>query len=211
MAKKKFSLAKSAEELRESRATSSTKYCEYAVHKDKTFLTYLAKVGAVLAPIAVFVALLLILKKILPSGGSDMLVGVIGGIGFGSLSLYLIFTLLRLTNIDYEYVLCDGKMEMVQIFGGSKRKIIFRQKILDMDIIAPANGQWAEEYKDYLDESKYDKVLRCCSNMNTTDLYFASFTHEKLGKTLVYFNGIKKSVDIFRYHSTKTVVKPGIL
>ena len=35
--------------------------------------------------------------------------------------------------------------------------------------------------------------------------------YEKLGKTLVYFNGIKKSVDIFRYHSTKTVVKPGIL
>ena len=211
MAKKKFSLAKSAEELRESRATSSTKYCEYAVHKDKTFVTYLAKIGAVLAPIVAFFVLISVLSALLPKGGADMIVGVIGGIGFGSLSLYLIFTLLRLTNVDYEYVLCDGKMEMIKVFGGSKRKIIFRQKILDMDLIAPANGQWAEEYKDYLDETKYDKVLRCCSNMNTTDLYFAAFNHETLGKTLVYFNGIKKSVDIFRYHTTKTVVKPGIL
>lgn len=211
MAKKKFSLAKSAEELRESRAASSTKYCEYAVHKDKTFVTYLAKCGAVIGPIIAIIAIIFFLSELLPKGGGAAIVGVVGGLVFGSIGIYFIFSLLRLTNVDYEYVLCDGKMEMIKIFGGSKRKVIFRQKILDMDIIAPANGEWAEQYKDYLDETKYDKVLRCCSSMNTTDLYFASFNHETLGKTLVYFNGIKKSVDIFRYHTTKTVVKPGIL
>lgn len=209
MAKKKFSLAKSAEELRESRAASSTKYCEYAVHTDKTFLTYLAKVGAVIGPILTVIVLLVVLSQAF--AGAAMLIGAIGGILFGSIGIYFVFSLLRLTNVDYEYVLCDGKMEMIKVYGGSIRKPIFRQKILDMDIIAPANGEWAVQYKDYLDESKYDKVLRCCSSMKTTDLYFAAFNHEKLGKTLVYFNGIKKSVDIFRYHSTKTVVKPGIL
>lgn len=211
MAKKKFSLAKSAEELRESRATSSTKYCEYAVHKDKTFLTYLAKVGAVVAPILAIVAVMLILTEMLPKGGGAAIIGVVGGIVFGSIGIYFVFSLLRLTNVDFEYVLCDGQMEMVKIYGGSKRKAIFRKKINEMDIIAPANGEWAEQYKEYLDESKYKTVLRCCTSMKTKDLYFAAFDHEKLGRTLVYFNGIKKSVDIFRYHTTKTVVKPGIL
>lgn len=211
MAKKKFSLAKSAEELRESRATSSTKYCEYAVHKDKTALTYLAKVGAVLFPIVVIIAAIVLLSSLLPKGGGAAIIGVVGGMVFGSIGIYFIFSLLRLTNVDFEYVLCDGKMEMVKIYGGAKRKIIFRKKISEMDLIAPANGEWAVQYKDYLDESQYKTVLRCCSSMNTTDLYFASFEHEDLGRTLVYFNGIKKSVDIFRYHTTKTVVKPGIL
>lgn len=210
MAKIKNSLAKSAEELRESRATSSTKYCEYAVHKDKTFLTYLGKFGAVIAPIIVFGGLFILLWEILGTGASAIM-GAVGGVLFASVGGYMIFYLMRFTNVDYEYVLCDGKMEMIKIYGGSKRKILYRQKINEMDIIAPANGEWAEQYKDYLDETKYDKVFRCCTSMKTTDLYFASFNHEKLGKTLVYFNGIKKSVDIFRYHTTKTVVKPGIL
>lgn len=211
MAKNKFSLAKSAEELRESRATSSTKYCEYSVHKDKTFLTYLGKLGAVLLPILCIVAIFVLLGELLGGSGSMAILGMVGGILFGSIGCYFIFYLMRFTNVEFEYVLCDGQMEMIKIYGGAKRKILYRQKILDMDLIAPANGEWAEQYKDYLDESKYDKVLRCCSSMKTKDLYFASFNHEKLGKTLVYFNGIKKSVDIFRYHTTKTVVKPGIL
>lgn len=211
MAKKKFSLAKSAAELRESRATSSTKYCEYAVHKDKTFLTYLGKIGAVLGPIVAIVAAIILLGELLPKGGGAAIVGVVGGIVFGSIGCYFIFVLMRFTNLDYEYVLCDGQMEMIKVYGGSVRKPVFRKKINEMDIIAPANGEWAEQYKDYLDESKYKTVLRCCSSMKTKDLYFAAFDHEKLGRTLVYFNAIKKSVDIFRYHTTKTIVKPGIL
>ena len=211
MAKKKNSLAKDASELRESRANSSTKYCEYAVHKDKTFKTYLAKIGAVLIPIIVIIAVIVLITNLLPKGGGAAIVGAVGGIVFGSIGIYFIFTLMRLTNIDFEYVLCDGQMEMLKVYGGSKRKILFRQKIYDMDIIAPANGEWAEQYKEYLDESKYDTVLKCCTSMKTKDLYFASFNTAKTGKTLVYFNGIKKSVDIFRYHTTKAVVKPGIL
>ncbi len=207
MAKMKNSLAKSASELRESRASSSTKYCEYAVHKDKTFKTYLGKVGAIFAPIAAFIGLIVIISSFgLPGAALAPVYGV-----SITVVIYFMMMLMRYTNVEFEYVLCDGQMEMVKIYGSAKRKILFRQKILDMEIIAPANGEYAETYKDYLDESKYDKVLRCCTNMNTKDLYFAVFNHEKLGKTLVYFNGIKKSVDIFRYHTTKTIVKPGIL
>ncbi len=207
---KKIKFGHSAEELRESRASSSTKYCEYAVHKDKTFGTYLLKIALFLLPIICVIGLIILLNQILGSGASAI-IGVAGGLIFGSIGIYFIWYLRRFSEIEYEYILCDGQMEMVKIYGGVKRKILFREKILDMDIIAPANGEWAQQYHEYLDESKYDKVFRCCTSMQTTDLYFASFTHEKLGKTLVYFNGIKKSVDIFRYHSTKTVVKPGIL
>lgn len=211
MAKNKNLGAKSFETLRDSKAYASTKYCEYAVHKDKTFGTFLKKCGAILAPIIVAIGLMILLSQLLGKEGAGMIIGVVGGILFGSLSIYLIWFLLRFTEIEYEYTLADGKMEMVIIYGGRSRKPIFTQKVLDMDTIAPANGEWAEKFKEQLDESKYNKVFRYCSSMKTNDLYFCAFTHEKFGKTLCYFNGIKKSVDILKYYNGKTIVKPGIL
>lgn len=211
MAKKKNPFAKSAEELRESRAASSTKYCEYAVHKDKTASSYLIRVAAIVVPTIVAIIAIMILSEVLGGGtGAQMVIGVAGAVLLAPI-IFIGFALWRHSNIDYEYVICDGKMEMIKIIGGAKRKVLYRQKILDMEIIAPANGEWAVQYADYLDESKYDKVFRTCSSMTTPDLYFAVFEHEDFGKTLIYFNAIKKSVDIFRYHTKKTIVKPGII
>ncbi len=106
-------------------------YCETYIKRKNTPTTYLAKAGVV------FAALLLVVLAIL-FGGS----GLIGYIFMmlAAMSVVGIFYVMKLFNVDYEYIFCDGQIDFDAITGGERRKTKLRVDLENVDVMAPISS-----------------------------------------------------------------------
>ena len=57
----------------------------------------------------------------------------------------LCFFTWKYTNIEYTYVTCKGELYIYRVNGYGKAKEVFRRRISDADIIAPAGGEYGEK------------------------------------------------------------------
>lgn len=108
----------------------------------------------------------------------------------------LCFFTWKYTNIEYTYVTCKGELYIYRVNGYGKAKEVFRRRISDADIIAPAGGEYGEK-----ENGVFAQVLECSSCMNSENLYFAAY-----GDTKVYFNVSGVLLNAMKYYSSKNVV-----
>ena len=106
-------------------------YCETFVKRKNTGTVYLAKAGVV------FAALLLVALAVL-FGGS----GMIGYIFMmlAALSVVGVFYVMKMFNVDYEYIFCDGQIDFDVISGGERRKTKLRVDFDNLDVMAPISS-----------------------------------------------------------------------
>ncbi len=108
----------------------------------------------------------------------------------------LCFFTWKYTNIEYTYVTCKGELYIYRVNGYGKAKEVFRRRIADAEIIAPAGGEYGEK-----ENGNFAQVLDCSSCMSSENLYFAAY-----GDTKVYFNVSGVLLNAMKYYSSKNVV-----
>lgn len=108
----------------------------------------------------------------------------------------LCFFTWKYTNIEYTYVTCKGELYIYCVNGYGKAKEVFRRRIADAEIIAPAGGEYGEK-----ENGNFAQVLDCSSCMSSENLYFAAY-----GDTKVYFNVSGVLLNAMKYYSSKNVV-----
>ena len=108
----------------------------------------------------------------------------------------LCFFTWKYTNIEYTYVTCKGEFYIFCVNGYGKGKELFRRRIADAEIIAPAGGAYAEK-----ENGNFAQVLDYSSSMNSDNLYFAVY-----GDTKIYFNVSGVLLGAMKYYSSKNVV-----
>ena len=108
----------------------------------------------------------------------------------------LCFFTWKYTNIEYTYVTCKGELYIYRVNGYGKAKEVFRRRISDADIIAPAGGDYAEK-----ENGSFTHVLDFSASMGSDNLYFASY-----GDTKVYFNVSGVLLGAMKYYSSSNVV-----
>lgn len=165
-----------------------TGYSEYTVKRlhDKTLKRKkLLLVLIYIAFAAVFCTVFLVLVKMPP---------VIAAL---PLFLWILcFFTWKYTNIEYTYVTCKGELYIYRVNGYGKAKEVFRRRIADAEIIAPAGGEYGEK-----ENGNFAQVLDYSSCMRSENLYFAVY-----GDTKVYFNVSGVLLNAMKYYSSKNVV-----
>lgn len=165
-----------------------TGYSEYTVKRlhDKTLKRKkLLLVLIYIAFAAVFCTVFLVLVKMPP---------VIAAL---PLFLWILcFFTWKYTNIEYTYVTCKGEFYIYRVNGYGKAKEVFRRRIADAEIIAPAGGEYGEK-----ENGNFAQVLDYSSCMYSENLYFAVY-----GDTKVYFNVSGVLLNAMKYYSSQNVV-----
>ncbi len=108
----------------------------------------------------------------------------------------LCFFTWKYTNIEYTYVTCKGELYIYRVNGYGKAKEVFRRRIADAEIIAPAGGEYGEK-----ENGNFAQVLDYSSCKYSENLYFAAY-----GDTKVYFNVSGVLLNAMKYYSSKNVV-----
>lgn len=108
----------------------------------------------------------------------------------------LCFFTWKSTNIEYTYVTCKGEFYIYRVNGYGKATEVFRRRIADADIIAPAGGEYSER-----ENASFAQVLDFSASMDSDGLYFAAYEDMK-----VYFSASGVLLGAMKYYSSKNVV-----
>ncbi|HEX3026069.1 MAG TPA: hypothetical protein VHR42_02400, partial [Clostridia bacterium] len=131
------------------------------------FLTLLATVTAVV--------LLLFFSLFLRQISFFLLIAAMGA-GYGGWYLFTSF------NLEYEYIVTNGEMDVDRIIAQKKRKREITVKLADIEIMAPVS----EKYKRDYENPNFQKKIDAGSPMSK-NAYFLTVRHDKLGFTRLLF------------------------
>lgn len=163
-------------------------YAEYLVKRkgDKTLL--FKKLGLVLLAIVILAAGYVFLISRMAAFMLPLVIGTAA----------LVWYLWRYTNIEYEYIILSGTVEVYRIYGERVRKKILEFETKNIENVAPL-----EKHPD-VKNATYSVVTDCSSGEKSDELYFVTYTAEH-GKGILYLNVIKKTLDVFRYYKPSAV------
>lgn len=112
-----------------------------------------------------------------PFLGGFAILAIMAGVGavYGCIYFY------PLLNVEYEYILTNGEMDVDKILGKKKRK-----RLLTFDVTK------AERFGPYdpalVNDEQFDNRIHACIAPNLKSTYFLTFEHHSLGKCLLLFN-----------------------
>jgi len=116
--------------------------------------------------------------------GINML--IIIGLGYGA---YLIISS---RNIEYEYAVTNGDLDIDKIIAQRKRKRIFSANCKDFEIVARVKSQhYTPQYRNF--KNKID----CSGYIGNDDVYFIVLQYNN-EQTIVYFEPSEKMLQNFR-------------
>jgi hypothetical protein len=138
---------------------------------------------------ALFVMLLPVILDILFAIPAGMLLPFfVIGAGWGMVILF------RRLNLEFEYIVTNGEMDVDKILGRRSRKRILSVDCRNFDILAPYKPDFRTEYESQSIVSRVD----ASSHPEAPGRWFAVF-HAKDGKrTLLIFEPNEKMMDAFR-------------
>lgn len=155
-------------------------FLEKLITRKKTFIDALIIVGIVLLAL-----LLIVIVLSLRSIGSfaPIIVVAIG---------YVAYLLIRSRNIEYEYIVTNGDLDIDVIVAQRKRKRIFSGNCKDFEVLAKmTSGQYDHNAQNI------KKRINATTSMNSTDIYFITTTVDG-EKTIVFFEPHGKMVESFK-------------
>jgi len=131
-----------------------------------------------------FLALLLcFLAFMFLSHISSIFVFLIAGIIYGA------FKLSGLFNLEYEYIITNGTMDVDKIVNKSKRVKILTMRLRNFEIIAPILSD------KYTNEFKALKTADCSANAKASATYFAVYSDDE-GRKCLLFDPSNKMIEI---------------
>jgi hypothetical protein len=102
--------------------------------------------------------------------------------------------LFRRLNLEYEYIVTNGEMDVDKIMGRRSRKRLLTVDCRNFDILAPYSPEFRAEYESQTIAATVD----VSSHPEAPGRWFAVF-HAKDGKrTLLIFEPNEKMLDAFR-------------
>lgn len=105
---------------------------------------------------------------------------------------YLIFRFMRSKNVEYEYAVTNGDMDIDKITAQKKRKRIFSGHAKNYEIVAKMHSdRYNQSYAD-----TQNKII-AVSSLKEEDVYFI-ITQYKGQRTIVYFQPSEKMLKSFR-------------
>jgi hypothetical protein len=156
-------------------------FMEKIVQKGRTPTDRLITIAIIIVT-AIACLVFLNLSKFLGMFGTILAAGVV----------YLAYRLIKSRNIEFEYIVTNGEIDIDKIMSKSRRKRIFSANCKDFDVVAKVKSdKYTQEVKNI-----QNKIM-AASSMVAPDLYF--FTLNYKGKrTIVYFEPDEKMLTSFR-------------
>ncbi|MCL2055731.1 MAG: hypothetical protein FWH02_00755 [Oscillospiraceae bacterium] len=152
-------------------------FIEYMVKKRRTPAVMLAKLGIALGGGMLSLAAFSFSSLLGPFG----FLGVV--IAFGA--VYGAYLLITGFNIEYEYTLTNGEMDVDKILAQKRRKRLISIKLREVEDFG--------QYKAAEQASRnYQQKIFACDDPTGGDLWFASVHHKDKGATLLVFNANEK-------------------
>ncbi|MCI8622340.1 MAG: hypothetical protein HFG26_01600 [Provencibacterium sp.] len=163
-------------------------YMEYLVKKRSTPKDVLLKILIVIAAIVVALALF-ILSPIL---GMFSMFGYL--LAFGA--FYGAYRLIAAMNLEYEYLLTNGDLDIDKIMNRNSRKRLVSVKCSSFE----AFGKYkAAEHQN----KQYQTRFMACSSPEDPNVWYATFKHSKHGNTLLVFNASERMLEGIRPYIPK--------
>lgn len=114
--------------------------------------------------------------------------------------IYLAYRLIASRNVEYEYVVTNGDLDIDKIISQRKRKRIFSANCKDFDIVARVKSnsfsQTVQSIKNRIDAS---------SSIDSPDAFFVTLNY-KGEKTLVIFEPDEKMLNNFKVYISRKVL-----
>lgn len=161
-------------------------FYEHIVKKTKT-----AKEGVYTA--GIILAALLIIFFVAPLIGALLKFSFAGTL-IQVLTIYGVYYLVTMMNIEYEYALTGSELDVDCITAKRKRKRLVSVDCKKFEILAPVNeGDYLEDYKTY-------NVLNYAGNKMSQNCYFAAYEQNGVQTCLMFepteamLRGIKKYI-----------------
>jgi hypothetical protein len=158
-------------------------FIEHLVKKQKTIKDTLLKIAIIGAG---FLLAITVLSRL----------GSVGPI-LAAVVFYGAYHFITSTNIEYEYSITNGELDIDKIIAQRKRKRILSINCKEFDILAPVND---ESYKREFENVNIQKTINAESTIKSNSAYFAVFMHNGVRTRLIFeptdkmLNAIKKMI-----------------
>ncbi len=113
---------------------------------------------------------------------------------------YLAYMFIRNRNVEYEYIVTNGDLDIDMIIAQRKRKRVFSGSCKDFEIVAKmTSGQYNNSYDNI------KKRINAVTTMDSQDVYFLVSTKEGGEKVLIFFEPHAKMVESFKKYIPRKV------
>ncbi|NLG88986.1 MAG: hypothetical protein GX494_07185 [Clostridiaceae bacterium] len=154
-------------------------FMEKIVRKKKDAKDYILTVFII---IAAFILIFLALNFIPP----QLSLFVIVGIG------YVAYMLITNRNIEYEYAVTNGDLDIDKIIAQRKRKRVFSENCKNFEIVAKIKSHhYTPQYRNFKNQ------LNFASSLDSDDVYFIALQYNN-EQTIVYFEPSEKMLQSFK-------------
>lgn len=155
-------------------------FIEKIVARKKTSKDMMFNIGIILAGLILFFALQMV--PFLSSFFLLILVGVIYGA----------YQLIKSRNIEFEYVVTNGDLDIDKIIAQRKRKRIFSASCKEFDIVAKVKSSHYGHHVETI-KNRFEAV----SSMDSDNVFFATLNY-KGEKTVVFFEPDERMLNNFK-------------
>lgn len=158
-------------------------FIEHLVAKQKLPITILLRVLIVLAAVIIAVAAMMFSGVLGPLSILSPLIAV--GAIYGA------YFLITSMNIEYEYAVTNGELDVDQITAQRKRKRLVSVNCRSVEAFG--------RYKPAEHQGKtYQTKILACDNPNNEDVWYAVIRLQKSGQTLVVFNATERMLEAMK-------------
>lgn len=117
-------------------------------------------------------------------------------------AIYGAWYLIKMQQIEYEYSLTNGEIDVDIIRGMSKRKRLFSINCKEFEMLAPYNDNHKREYET----PSITKKIYACSSLTENDLYFAIFINQEHQKVLFVFEPDERMLSSFKTYIPRKMI-----
>lgn len=112
---------------------------------------------------------------------------------------YFGYMLIRNRNVEYEYIVTNGELDIDMIIAQRKRKRVFSGSCKEFEIIAKmTSGQYNQSYENI------KKRINAVTSMDSNEVYFIS-TIKDGEKILIFFEPHPKMIESFKKYIPRKV------
>lgn len=112
---------------------------------------------------------------------------------------YAAYLVITSRNIEYEYAVTNGDLDIDKIIAQRKRKRIFSANCKNFEIVAKVkSSHFSDHYKTFKNQ------LNCTGSMNNDDVYFIVLNYNN-EQTVVYFEPNEKMLENFKIYIPRKV------
>lgn len=168
-------------------------FLEQIVTKKNTSVDMIKKIGIIVVGIIIVMLALFVLPVIVPFLGMFSFL-IAAGV------LYLMWYLLTSFNIEYEYILTNGEIDVDKIISKRKRKRLITVNCRNFLEFGKYNPKEHEN-------KTYSSTILACTSIDDSDTYYAVLDHAKFGRCILVFNPNEKLLEHSKQFIRRNVIK----